>query len=506
MKSLWICLSMSLYVHFCSGVNLAPKTGFTLLGNEYYFRCEVRLKVDEVSIVESYTMRFSAPDASCEVKNWKYCNTPFPENPVDAQCGCIGKTGNDVIVYLFAFYRKTMTKAYHGKRFNCRFGDDLSDNRGLDVVGFTKMPGPITQVCVGNNLTLNWAFLLNYDFYQVYTLSEITWKLEDNEIGRCSFTDVTKCSGTHEKDITFNIGLSQEIPKLIYHNIPLELRKSTITITMKVLLVDTENKDGQDSSRRDILALEEGPIVRRQAVDSERKTQLTDPPTTVTTTFTIPPSTTITTTSTTTTTTTTTATTTTPEPIRYQIKRELSLTDSTSLNVLEPPSESLGLDFTGTKTLDGNIIVSCELSASASLGNPPVNLSIWHNDEIIVTRDNTHLLRYKLKAAEGNLTCSIVGDSALCLSEDLRDIKTLDVKDIQAESQEAETIDFNLLMYGAEIMICLILMTWCIALIFDHIRFLIKRQRRILEMKLMVIELRQHRHLSNPEDDLDALD
>ncbi|KAH9523982.1 hypothetical protein Btru_047773 [Bulinus truncatus] len=442
---------------------LAPISWVAILNNEFFFDCELRIPVKELHKYEHIPVQFQG----------------LTTNPNDGTCGCISKTVDpqyNTYVYMLTFYRSKMTAKCQGSEFFCKLGDTLEEKKRIDVYGFKKSPGPTSTVCEGHNLTFNWEFNLNFDFK-------------------------FQCSRKADRDFSVTTPMSNEIPKLIFQNVPKEMKNAVITITLTLTLNLACENTGMwlmslvmssvslacentgmwlmslvmsyvslacentgmwlmslvmssvslacentgmwlmslvmsyvslacENTGMWLMSLVMSSVsltcentglwlmslvmssVSLACENTERDLDYNDYNDYGNDSYIgieFPSSSTSTTTTTTTVTTTT--TTTTPKPINMKnVKRTTYvLADFTRLAILEPPSDNLDLEFSGAKTLSGQIIVSCEMRKTASLGQPPINMTIWHNDKVIVTRENTHLLRYMITAAQGNLTC---GDPA----------------------------------------------------------------------------------------------
>ncbi|XP_059140709.1 uncharacterized protein LOC131928650 [Physella acuta] len=205
--------------------------------------------------------------------------------------------------------------------------------------------------------------------------------------------------------------------------------------------------------------------------------------TTRTTTATTTKKTTTITTTPTTPTPTTATTTTTPKPVYFvptYVPRIIQ--SSTHLIVTAPPTEGGSFKLYGLQTITGSVIITCELMHMHFLGIPPVNTTIWHNDHVLTTRSNSRKVSFSLPyQSESNFSCGIEGKATECIPPGDRRLVHVSItsNDIVVMLVTKEGVDLFIILYGLELTFCLILMTWAVKLMIEHMKILssIKRAK-----------------------------
>ncbi|XP_059156592.1 uncharacterized protein LOC131941367 [Physella acuta] len=159
----------------------------------------------------------------------------------------------------------------------------------------------------------------------------------------------------------------------------------------------------------------------------------------------------------------------------------------TFLEVTQAPTAG-HLEFTHISSLTGAIILNCEAKLMQFMGNPPVTISIWEDEKQLSSIVNVKKLQYSLNSLSGtNYSCGLTGVALMCVPDGDTRLQRIILMSQDLKTQTTETynsIDPYVILYGAQVIVCIAMVLWNISLLLEHIQIIISQQKIISIIKV----------------------
>ncbi|BFZ11181.1 hypothetical protein BsWGS_14220 [Bradybaena similaris] len=470
-------------------VQIALKMMTPILNTKFYVMCDISVsteKEDEVFLDKEVIIEDK--NIKCTMTDWKFCNKAAPPQ-VNGACGCDRKRPlTDGFQYQFYLLVDPVTEAFIGSQFICQL-HTTKDTRQMEVVMFTKQPERTLYTCKNTSVLFEWEFSPSREsIISRFHVIHISWTSAaqgkpKEALGTYYLTEDGKNHFSNDKNPRSSVSYETgKIPKLNVSNLQLTDSKQFINInvtfnltkmlergkrfiptTTEFLSFDSSNEtDGRGEVTDDYDLLT---VATKTASTTQRST------TKLTTIAKTRP---------------TQHASTTPKPLEMTLDNpENHMVDKVYLSVTEPPSHETKVTIKAYESLTGNLVITCQTHHMDYHGEPPVNVTIWHDGKLLITRSGITVLHYSTVKEGKFISCGLEGHALDCLEKGDPRIQqdTFDLKDLEKSEKPAGGVDLLLSLYAWESILCLVLVFWAISLLLDHILFVVRKAKRELEEK-----------------------
>ncbi|BFZ11259.1 hypothetical protein BsWGS_14298 [Bradybaena similaris] len=470
-------------------VQVALEMMTPILNTKFYVLCDIKVstsKEDEVFLDQQVLIEDK--NLKCKITDWKFCNKVPPDPKPHGSCGCSSKKAEiDGYKYQFYLYLNPVSESFMSSQFTCQL-HTKKDTRQLDVITFTKQPERTLYKCKNTRVQFNWEFSpIRGIIISRFNVTKISWTSLDRTgqkryLGSYHFKRDEYCSfrpdGYDKSSVNCEKG---KLPKMILSNLMLQDSEQYITITVtfnlaqmkghvkRFIPTNTEfpNFDSKNVTDKggEGTTLNSTDITSAGVNTTQKNTNTKEMTTTTTARRTQP-------------------TTTTPIPVETPLEDpDNHMTDTVQLIVTEPPSNETRAKVNAYESLTGNLVITCTIQYMKYHRQPPVNVSIWRDDKLLITRSGITVLHYSTVKEGKLISCGLEGHALDCLGKrDPRSQRvTFDLKDLKKSEKPTGGVDLLLSLYAWESIICIVLMLWVISLLLDHIRLVVRKARRELE-------------------------